>query len=236
MTFMQSVNPKTCRQPTTVAVSRATRRDLLELSIGYGLILLVVWTPQPCQRIFFWAALAWIAAVTVVSFDGARAMGLHRRGFLRSLWIVALAMLLAAVAVTLAERFHTSHIPASPALLVRRYWGYAIWAFLQEFLLLDFFLLRLLRIVPQVKMAVIAAASLFTIAHLPSPILTAVTLLWGLSACLLFLRYRSLYTLGMAHVIFGVCVAVTLPLTATHNMKVGLGYLKYRPPALTAVR
>ncbi|HVJ06209.1 MAG TPA: CPBP family glutamic-type intramembrane protease [Candidatus Saccharimonadales bacterium] len=232
---MQAHNLESYSKPPTVAAARATRA-LVELSIGYGLILLVVWTPQPWQRMLFWAALAWIVAATVVSFDGFSAMGLSIRGFLRSLWIVALAMLLAAVSFTLAARFHTSHIPASPALLVERYWGYAIWAFLQEFLLLDFFLLRLLRLLPDVKMAVIAAAGLFTIAHLPSPILTLVTLVWGLSACLLFLRYRSLYTLGMAHVIFGVCIAVTVPLTVTHNMKVGLGYLKYRPPALTANR
>jgi|SRR6266702_416698 len=232
---MQSQNLETYRKPPTVAAARATRA-LVELSIGYGLILLVVWTPQPWQRMLFWAALAWIVAATVISFDGLSAMGLRRRGFLRSLWIVVLALLLAAAAVSLAAQFHTSHIPASPALLIKRYWGYAIWAFLQEFLLLDFFLLRLLRLLPHIKMAVIAAAGLFTIAHLPSPILTVVTLIWGLAACQLFLRYRSLYTLGLAHVIFGVCLAVTVPLTVTHNMKVGLGYLKYRPPALTANR
>ncbi len=232
MTF----NPQTCRPLSTLLAACTTQRDLIELSVGYALILLVVWTPQPWQRIFLCTALVWIVAATVFSFDGLRAMGLHGRGFLRSLWIVALAMLLAAVAATLAARFQTAHIPTSPALLVRRYWGYAIWAFLQEFLLLDFFLLRLLRILPQVKHAVIAAAGLFTIAHLPSPILTAVTLLWAFAACRLFLRYRCLYTLGLAHVILGVCVAVTLPLTVTHNMKVGLGYLKYRPPALSASR
>jgi hypothetical protein len=76
---------------------------------------------------------------------------------------------------------------------------------------------------------VIVTAVIFALAHLPNPILTPVTLLWGLAACLLFLRYRNLYPLAMAHAIFGICIAITIPGPVSHNMRVGLGYLRYRP-------
>jgi membrane protease YdiL (CAAX protease family) len=121
-------------------------------------------------------------------------------------------------------------MPDYPILFAKRYWAYAIWAFLQEFLLMDVFLLRLLRLLPNKMMAVFAAAGLFALAHLPNPVLAPVTLLWGIAACLLFLQYRNLYTLGMAHAIFGICIATTVPGPIDHNMRVGLGYLYYRAP------
>ena len=53
------------------------------------------------------------------------------------------------------------------------------------------------------------ATGLFALGHLPSPILTAVTVVWGAAACWLFLRYRNVFTLGVAHAVLGVCVAIT---------------------------
>jgi hypothetical protein len=52
-------------------------------------------------------------------------------------------------------------------------------------------------------------------------------LVWGFAACLLFLNYRNLYPLALAHAIFGIAVAVTLPRPVIRNMLVGLGYLTY---------
>jgi len=205
------------------------RRDLLELSIGYGLILVALWTPRPWQILPSLSALAWIVLVTVLSFDGWRAMGLRVSGFLRSVWVIGVALLLAAAAVALAVKLQTLHLPGGPTMVVRRYWAYTIWAFLQQLILLDFVLLRLLRLLPNRRVAALAAAGLFAFAHLPSPLLTPVTLIWGFAACLIFLQYRNVYTVAVAHAILGICIAVTVPGTVDHNMRVGLGYLTYRP-------
>jgi hypothetical protein len=223
-----SVSGAEGRKPVGREMGRR-RRDLVELWVAYTLIVLAIWTPQPWQRWVDWTALGWVLLCTALSFDGWTAMGLRERGFLRSLWIAGAALLLAGVVVIAAERLHTLHAPRVPALFVERYWTYAIWAFLQEFLLLDFFLLRLLRLLPNKTHAVMATAGLFALAHLPNPILAPVTLVWGSIACVLFLRYRNVYTLGMAHAIFGICIAVTVPGQVDHNMRVGLGYLTYRP-------
>jgi hypothetical protein len=188
----------------------------------------VIWTPQPEQKLLSLAALAWVLLATLLCFDDWSALGMSGAGFRRSLWVVGAALLLAAVAGLLAARLQTLHAPAYPALFVKRYWGYAIWAFLQQFLLLDFFLVRLLRLLPGRKAAVMATVGLFSFAHLPNPILTVLTLLWGWTCCRLFLRYRNLYTLAMAHAILGICLAVTIPGSVIHNMRVGLGYLTYR--------
>ena len=206
------------------------RRDRLELSVAYGLILLAIWTPPPEQELLSLAALAWVLLATRLSFDGWSTLGMSSTGFLRSLWVVGAAFLLAFSAGLLASRLQTLHTPAYAALFVKRCCGYAIWAFLQEFLLLGFFLLRLLRLLPDRKTAMMAAACMFAVVHLPNPILTVLTLLWGWVSCQLFLRYRNLYTLAMAHAILGTCLAITIPGPVVHHMRVGLGYLTYPPP------
>lgn len=206
------------------------RRDLMELSVAYGLILLVIWTSRPLQTVLYYVAIAALAAIFWGSFESCAAIGLCKANFLRSLWVVGVALMLASVAVLLAIRLQTLHVPDGPALFLKRYWGYIIWSFVQQILLLDFFLLRLLRLMPRRKFAVVMTAGIFALAHLPNPILTPLTLLWGLAACLIFLRYRNLYPLAMAHAILGICIAITVPGSGSHNMRVGLGYLQYRLP------
>jgi hypothetical protein len=206
------------------------RRALLELSLGYGLILVALWTPLPWQRVAAWAALASALLATVVSFDGWSAMGLRISGSVRSHWMIGVALLLAAAAVVLAGKLHTLHPSGFPIIFIMHFWVYALWALLQQFLLLDFVLLRLLRLLPGREAAVTAAAGLFALAHLPNPVLTPATFIWGFAACLLFLHYRNLYTLAALHIIFGICIAITIPGPVDHNMRVGLSYLTYRPP------
>jgi membrane protease YdiL (CAAX protease family) len=228
MTFIPTDNPATCDTESPVAAARR-QRALLEVSIGYGLILFAIWTPLPWQRVIDCAALAAVVLATVISFDGWSTMGLRISGSLHSFWMVGVALLLAAPAVVLAGKLHTLQLSGSPMMFVRRYWAYALWAFLQQFLLLDFILLRLLRLLPGRKATVTAAAGLFAVAHLPNPVLTPATLIWGFAACLFFLRYRNIYTLAAVHIIFGICIAITVPGPVDHNMRVGLSYLTYRP-------
>jgi len=56
------------------------------------------------------------------------------------------------------------------------------------------------------------------------------TLVWGFASCLVFLRYRNLYPLAIAHAIFGISIAITVPGPVVRNMRVGLGYLRYHYP------
>jgi len=213
----------------TVADRR--RRALVEVAVGYGLILVAIWTPLPWQRVVDWTALVWVLFATVRSFDGWKTMGLGISGSLRSLWMVGVALLLATAAIVLAGTFHRLPLAGFLPMLVRRYWTYALWAILQQFLLLDFILLRLLRLLPGKRTAVVTAAVLFAVAHLPNPVLTPLTLLWGWIACVFFLRYRNLYTLAAVHIVFGISIAITVPGPVDHTMRVGLGYLTYRRPS-----
>lgn len=203
------------------------RRALLELGLAYGLILAVIWTPRPWQKTLWWIAAAAVLAMTAMSFQGLRAMGLRGRGFFRSFWVAGAALPVAGAAIAVAARLHTLHLPATASRFVATYWAYALWAMVQQFLLQCFFLMRLRRIVAGEFKAAFAAASIFAAAHLPNPILTPVTFVWGLGACFVFLRYRNLYPLGIAHAILGISIAITVPGSLDHNMRVGASYLTY---------
>lgn len=213
------------RASSTTTLSK--RRALLELALGYGLILLVLWTPRPWQRPLYILAAVVVAAILWTGFTSAQSMGLRTTNFLRSLWIVAVALLTSAASIALAIHFQTLHPVHGPVAFFKRYWGYALWSFVQQLLLQDFFLRRILRLIPSAGLAAVTTAAIFSIAHLPSPVLTLVTFIMGLAACLLFLRYRNLYPLAIAHAILGITIAITLPNSIIRNMRVGLGYLTY---------
>lgn len=212
------------------AVARRRRRDIAEIAVAYGLILAVIWTPRPWQSYLWWLAVIIVAFLSARSFQGRQAAGLRATNFLRSFWVVGVALVFAAVAVIISLRLHTLRFSGGPLLFVETYWAYAVWSGVQQFLMQCFFLRRFLRVLPTPWHAVFAATTLFAIAHLPNPFLTSVTIVWGMAACLIFLRYRNLWTLALAHAIFGITIAVAIPGPVHHNMRVGLGYLRYHRP------
>jgi membrane protease YdiL (CAAX protease family) len=212
---------------TSSTRARAWRRDLFELGGIYALILIVIWTPHP------WQAVLWvIAALTIfyfarLSFEGFRPMGLCTANLVRSLWAVAFAMVLSVAAVLLAVRMHTLHVPETPLLFVRHYGPYVMWAAIQQIILQWFFLARSLRLLSDASSAAALTAGLFAVAHLPNPILTLITLFFGLASCYFYLYYRNLVPLALAHAILGISIGITIPGSIDHNMRVGISYLTY---------
>jgi hypothetical protein len=206
---------------------RSRQRDLLELSGIYALILVVIWTPRPWQFLLLAIAAAATFYIGYLSFEGLRPMGLCTANLVRSLWAVGFAMAVTLAAIAFADRIHTLHMPATPWLFLRHFGLYAVWAVIQQIVLQWFFLSRSLRLLPDPTAAAALTAGLFAIAHLPNPILTIITLVFGFASCYFFLHYRNLVPLALAHAMLGICIGVTIPASVDHNMRVGIGYLTY---------
>jgi hypothetical protein len=204
------------------------RRDLIEVLLGYTAILAVIWTPNPMQRILYWVACAIIVTIVALRRQNLESLGLVGKNLLASLWIVGAALLLGGISVVVAYGLHTLHSLFGQTAIISHIWGYLVWSFMQQFLLQIFFFCRLLRLTTPGK-AVVIAAGMFAIAHIPSPLLAAATFVWGICACLFYLKYRNLYVLGLAHGILGICFAITVPDHLHHHMRVGIGYLNYHP-------
>lgn len=228
---------------STSAVSGTTDQDaersnrprnkswgVVELLVSYGLILTANWISNPAQQWFYWAAMAWIGGSSAVALIRSRSIEFRMTGFWRSLWIVGAALMLAAPAIAIAARMHTLQQPYGPMGHAEAFVGYALWAIAQQWLLQGYFLPRLARVTPREAWAAAIVAGLFAVAHLPNAILAVMALFWGLAANFLFLRYRNIVTLGFAHAVLGITVAISIPGPVLHNMRVGLAYLQYQTP------
>src|SRR5258708_23202554 len=115
--------------------ARSRRRDFIELVGIYGLILLVIWTPRPWQWPLWGLTSISIIAVIAVSYEGRQTMGLCSVNLLKSLWVVALAIAIALLAVLFAGRMHTLPLPGSPRWALHHYGGYPRAAAGQHFVL-----------------------------------------------------------------------------------------------------
>jgi membrane protease YdiL (CAAX protease family) len=200
-------------------------RDLVELILGYGMIVAIIWTPEHLQRILSPIALLLTLLVVLVRRPTRDELGLGWRGFVASLWILPAAIALSALSMFVAAKFGTLH-PLYKADFAHVS-GYMLWTIYQQFLLQDFVMDRLLRLLPGENAAVTIAGILFAAAHLPNLTLTAATLMWGIASCALFRRYRNLWALGLTQGLLGLCFAVCVPDSLHHHLRVGLGYLHY---------
>jgi len=200
-------------------------RDLIELILGYGLIVFILWMPEFPQRILSPVALFVTLAIVHARRPSLDDLGLSRRGLAPSLWILPAAVVLAIASVLVAKQVGTLHALYKSDF--KHVAGYVLWTLYQQFLLNDYFIPRLTRLLASDSAAMGAAAVLFAAAHLPNLPLTAATLVWGAISCSLFRRYHSLYALGLAQGLLGLCFAICVPDALHHHLRVGLGYLRY---------
>ena len=201
-------------------------RDLVELIFGYSMIVGIIWTPERLQRVLSPVALLLTLLVVLAHRHNRDELGLGARDFVRSLWILPAAAGLAALSIFAAAKIGTLH-PLYKADFAHIS-GYVLWTIYQQFLLQDYFMDRLLRLVSGEAAAVTLAGTLFAAAHLPNLVLAAATLLWGMVSCALFRRYHNLWALGLAQGLLGLCFAVCVPDALHHHLRVGLGFLRYQ--------
>lgn len=207
--------------------SHNSQRNLVEIAVGYGLILATIWSALPARTIFGAMALVWVAVVLLLEARMHNSFGLSSHGLRESFWALGFAIALAAVAILCAATLGTLHYHYVP----QRYppmTGYLAWSFAQQFILQNFFLSRLLRLLARPPLAICVAGLMMSMAHLPNLLLVAATLVWGVGSCWLFFRYRNLYVVGLIHFLFGISIAVCIPASLQHNMRVGRGYAQYR--------
>jgi hypothetical protein len=212
--------------PDRASAVPSRTRDLIELIVGYGSIVGTIWSPEHLQRILSPLVLLLTLGIILARRPNRKELGLDWLSFLRSAWILPAAIALSLASALVAAKFHTLH-PLYKGDFAH-ITGYVLWTIYQQVLLQDFFMDRLLRLGLNESIAVPIAGTLFAAAHLPSPWLTAATLVWGIASCTLFRRYRSIWVLGLAQGILGLCFAICVPDAVHHHLRVGLGYLRYR--------
>jgi hypothetical protein len=207
---------------STAQVEAHSRRDFIEIAIVFACIMLAIWTaPGKLNSIF-----SIIASTCVVAFAIAGRWGARELGLTRPLAGVGPILLTGAILCGLIAFVGLPLRFAGPGwgVPLGRSWQYAIWALQQEFILQSIFFVRLEAMLGS-RRAVFAAATLFAVAHIPSPGLTVLAFSGGVVFCELFRRARNLYPLGIIHAALGLTIAASLPDHWLHHMRVGISYL-----------
>ena len=207
-------------------VNRSALGIWLQIAFAYGLLEAALWTP-PGRLDLVWMILT-AGFILVMAFRGpysAREMGVTLPSAKASVWIVGAGLILAATLWSCAALTGADAAPTH-AMPLRIAWQYAIWAFLQQFMLQSFFFVRLESLLGS-RRAVLATTILFSAAHIPNPILTVGTVLAGFFFCEMFRRYRNIFPLGVVHVILGLAMAASVSDTLLHHMRVGIGFVQF---------
>jgi len=207
-------------------VNRSALGIWLQIAFAYGLLEAALWTP-PGRLDLVWMILT-AGFILVMAFRGpysALEMGVMLPSAKASVWIVGAGLILAATLWSCAALTGANAAPTH-AMPLRTAWQYAVWAFLQQFMLQSFFFVRLESLLGS-RRAVLATTILFSAAHIPNPILTVGTVLAGFFFCEMFRHYRNIFPLGVVHVILGLAMAASVSDTLLHHMRVGIGFVQF---------
>src|SRR5215471_2590369 len=198
-----------------------------ELVVAYALIMATIWTAHSTQRVLFYISAAWFLFSAVSAALRREPLGLKappvRMTILVVLTIIVIAVAMAGIAAVLGT-LHGLFGVRAPLLHASTY---LLWSLVQQYIQQSFFFVRIEQLTLDGRLASFLTACLFGLAHLPNPVLTPVTFAGGWILCELFRRYRSLYPLAFAHGLTGLAIAVSVPDSIHHHMRVGLGYLRY---------
>lgn len=200
---------------------------MAEAAVGFALIMGTVWTVKTTQRKLFWISAAWFLGWALIGAWKAFERGLKLPSFRVAFLLIIAGVMVAGGLVALAGAMGTLHGLFGGKKPLVHASSYLLWAVIQQFIQQTFFLTRFEQLTRSRLHACLFAAGLFGLAHIPNPVLTPVTLLGGWLMSELYLRYRTVVPLGIAHGVVGMALAVSVPDSIQHHMRVGLSYLMY---------
>jgi len=198
-------------------------RAIIEVLVAYALLEGALWSQGMAQAAWSFATLGWVTYCTLRSGRSGAALGLSVLRSWRGAQIVPASVLVALCLLGAGSAVGTLHEHQG---LRTPFWHavfYGVWAFVQQFLAQSFIFVRLETVLGG-RRAVLWSAVLFAFAHVPNPVLMAATLIMGLVLTEWFRRYRNLYPLAIVHAILGLTLAVVLPESVTHHMRVGIAW------------
>lgn len=98
------------------------------------------------------------------------------------------------------------------------------WALAQQYVLQGFLNRRAMVLVGRGWQSVLIVATVFGLLHLPNIWLAAITFVGGLIWAAVYQRVPNLFAMAITHSVMTWFIVSTLPPTALHHLRVGLGY------------
>jgi membrane protease YdiL (CAAX protease family) len=167
--------------------------------------------------------IALIATLTMWHSLREREWGFDRRAMVPGLGLAALATVPAVAAILLTgASLGTLHDRRD---FLGSFGGLLVWGGAQQWVLQTLVLREAQRIVSP-RRAVLVAATLFAIVHLPNPFLSLVTFVGGVAWCAIYTRYPNILPLAISHALGTLAILHAFDETITGRLRIGASYLR----------
>jgi membrane protease YdiL (CAAX protease family) len=209
-------------------MDRASRRDVVEVILVVAAIGIFLWFGRqafPGVNVAFAVALL---AILGYSHWQARE-GWREIGFRRDTFWPTSRLLLPAVFIGCVLIWSTSIVLRElgfpmPRMGTNKIAPFVLFGIAQQYVMLGFIFKRVDRVGGS-RVAPALTSLLFALLHLPNPLLTAVTFVWGIVCCLIYRRSPNLWANGLAHGLLSALLYYTLPRSVTGGLRVGMEYV-----------
>ena len=198
-----------------------------EVAIVFSGVILFIWRVQFTYPNFALFLLGFIVLTFFIHRDKLRNLGFGSRGLISGLKTLAAPTAIVAAILIFAAALDGELDLGS--LTTAKLWGlnrYFAWCLFQEFGLQSFFTNRLSAIFKQPNRTAWASALVFGTFHIPNPVLIPVTFAGGYLLTRIFIKHRNLVPLAVAQAIVGSLLAMALPGSWHHGLRVGPGYYR----------
>jgi Type II CAAX prenyl endopeptidase Rce1-like len=206
-----------------MAATKARKLEPLAEALGvFAFVMLFIWRLQ-----LFHPWLAIVVPVFTVATHVARRENIRCLGFGRKDFRAGVPLLLAAGSAAFlflaAGSLAGTIRRMTPGEVAVGFAAYVVWGVFQQYLLNAFLANRLAEFmgVSGSRVVPLAAAALFSLAHLPNWFLMAVTFAGGYLSVRVYQRCRSLYVLGIAHAVIALSLFLAVPDSISGHFLIG---------------
>ncbi len=192
---------------------------LLEATSVFAMIVLYIWQWRPGHPLSWAIILGFVLASHAFRRETPAGLGFRLTNLKSALAaITPVALLLALALLAIGAMCHTVRT-VTPQAGFSSLALYCCWGLFQQYLLNGYFVNRFVEISPAA--APLMAAIAFSGIHTPNWFLMGVTLFAGFACAKIYLKFRNLYALGLAHGVIGFLLYLCVPDTISHHLYVG---------------
>jgi membrane protease YdiL (CAAX protease family) len=206
------------------ATVRDPRLGFLEPALVLCLIILYIWWLREGHQ---WWAFAIFALILISHYwhgESPQDLGFSTANFRDCFTIFSPALLFVALLLLGTGILLDTLRPLYLERAIVGFISYCCWGLFQQYLLNAYFVNRLLPSATNTTEAAALGAGCFACAHTPNWFLMLVGFVAGYCAARVWIRYRNLYFLGMAHGVIGSLLYVVVPDSVSHHLCVGPGW------------